>query len=751
MFWERDPYDRDDIIDQEFHPDHLLPSPSPTYSSEDKTKYDSPYPIPKDSDFPPILYPTQPSYHPFQTELRLYIDLGENLDIRISPTTTWPAPTPTKTYHKDLEDLEIIETLHYARPIIIRGFQGTFRHGRLPRKQIRCQSSKGLIYLTTSRNLHHPSKPHTAISPQPPETQTMFSFNVTTQNISTNSRSSSSYTSQFHYQPPSDSETDDQVPTTCPTTPLPSPIEDLETEVRVYQSSSSQLPIDPDTLWPQYPLMSKDVSTRSKILDLGLPETIKYGDAILIKGFKGQYHINHYFTVSCCAPPYQIIQIIATASLGIAFEHIGDTPWPTHKEGRMDGWMDGWHMAHVKPPRLIVVITGANSGIGYGTCCRLIDQLSYFNPPDANFLPPSKEIQNTISPYAGATELTLIVACRNPKYGQETCESLAEYAKKVCRRRQNNPDEDRGHAEKFYQNLKIEFMRLDLGSMDSVFSFAAEAQRRLPYISHLILNAGSAGLQSIDYPGAIKHFLTKGLIHGVTYPTFFVQGKSSVDEDGLSQIWKVNVFGHFCLYRKLEHLLRASPFEDARVEWTSSLDGFKHFYNFNDVQLLNTFHPYQPSKYQVNLLVAAFTQSEDKRVVKQGEAKLTHAMVHPGICHTNNASALFAFFVQMKVLSFLLARLLGSVNHPISPFKGAVSGTYAALTSRKALRGSIWDPPRMIGSRATIWGSAYVGLNHWECDFDEAEKLKSYCENVYQELPQMTISPLTEDSGVALP
>ncbi|GJJ15208.1 hypothetical protein Clacol_009484 [Clathrus columnatus] len=126
MFWERDPYNRDDIIDQEFHPDHLLPSPSPTYSSEDKTKYDSPYPIPKDSDFPPILYLTQPSYHPFQMELRLYVDLGEKLDIRISPTTAWPAPTPTKTYHKDLEDLEIIETLLYARPIVIRGFQGAF-------------------------------------------------------------------------------------------------------------------------------------------------------------------------------------------------------------------------------------------------------------------------------------------------------------------------------------------------------------------------------------------------------------------------------------------------------------------------------------------------------------------------------------------------------------------------------------------------------------------------------------------------
>ncbi|GJJ09127.1 hypothetical protein Clacol_003349 [Clathrus columnatus] len=114
----------------------------------------------------------------------------------------------------------------------------------------------------------------------------MFSFNVTTQNTSTNSSSSSSYTSQFHYQPPFDSDMDDQAPTR-PITPLPSSIEDLETEVHVYRSLSSQLSINPDTLWPQYLLMSKDVSTRSKVLNLSLPETIKYGDAITMIGFKG--------------------------------------------------------------------------------------------------------------------------------------------------------------------------------------------------------------------------------------------------------------------------------------------------------------------------------------------------------------------------------------------------------------------------------------------------------------------------------
>ncbi|GJJ16146.1 hypothetical protein Clacol_010426 [Clathrus columnatus] len=73
----------------------------------------------------------------------------------------------------------------------------------------------------------------------------MFSFNVTIQNTSTNSSSSSSYTFRFRYQPLIDSDMDDQAPTHS-TTPLPSSIEDLETE-------------------PQYLLMSKDVSTRTSL------------------------------------------------------------------------------------------------------------------------------------------------------------------------------------------------------------------------------------------------------------------------------------------------------------------------------------------------------------------------------------------------------------------------------------------------------------------------------------------------------
>lgn len=155
------------------------------------------------------------------------------------------------------------------------------------------------------------------------------------------------------------------------------------------------------------------------------------------------------------------------------------------------------------------------------------------------------------------------------------------------------------------------------------------------------------------------------------------------------------------------------------------MDGFKHSFNPNDIQLLNTPEPYQPSKYQVNLVCAALARLEEKSQPKKGEAKLTHVSIHPGICSTNNtATALNAFMNLVKRFGFYMARWLGSPDHPVEPFKGALSGTFA----------------RLIGTRATFWGKEYVGLDPWELEKHEADLLEKYVEDCYSGLPQVTRS-----------
>lgn len=83
---------------------------------------------------------------------------------------------------------------------------------------------------------------------------------------------------------------------------------------------------------------------------------------------------------------------------------------------------------------------------------------------------------------------------------------------------------------------------------------------------------------------------------------------------------------------------------------------------------------------------------------------------------------------------------MGSQNHPVDPFKGALSGTFAALASKQILDEIVWNPPRLIGSRATFWGKEYVGLDHWELEEYEADLLEKYVEDIYNGLPQVARS-----------
>jgi 3-keto steroid reductase len=67
--------------------------------------------------------------------------------------------------------------------------------------------------------------------------------------------------------------------------------------------------------------------------------------------------------------------------------------------------------------RPVIVITGANSGVGFGVAQRLLIQLSSPTPPDTlashpHLTPPDE--QPFASPFAAPNGCTLILACRNP-------------------------------------------------------------------------------------------------------------------------------------------------------------------------------------------------------------------------------------------------------------------------------------------------------------------------------------------------
>jgi 3-keto steroid reductase len=207
-------------------------------------------------------------------------------------------------------------------------------------------------------------------------------------------------------------------------------------------------------------------------------------------------------------------------------------------------------------------LTISRSGFGFATCQRLLAQLSRPSPSDVLLGDNSAGAPQQQSPFAPTKQLTLVLACRNAKRANAARSLLLEFLDAEISRQKKSANYN-GHAEEFRRGLNIDFLPLDLASMDSVFECAKEARRqyalllpsslnrvnhcyRYPYITHLILNAGVCEIIGFDWYVAIWQFLA-GPVDAVTRPQYVIQPVGFESHDGLGLVWQSNVFGHYCL------------------------------------------------------------------------------------------------------------------------------------------------------------------------------------------------------------
>lgn len=122
----------------------------------------------------------------------------------------------------------------------------------------------------------------------------------------------------------------------------------------------------------------------------------------------------------------------------------------------------------------------STSGVGFGICHRLLVQLSQTTPPDAQpqfkSIFPGKAPQDN-APVETYDSLTLIMACRSQKRAFKARTKLLKLLDRHIEREQARPDYD-GHAERFRQNLEINFHYVDMSIMKTVFEFCDELSRR---------------------------------------------------------------------------------------------------------------------------------------------------------------------------------------------------------------------------------------------------------------------------------
>lgn len=98
-----------------------------------------------------------------------------------------------------------------------------------------------------------------------------------------------------------------------------------------------------------------------------------------------------------------------------------------------------------------------------------------------------------------------------------------------------------------------------------------------------------------------------------------------------------------------------TPFDNARVIWSSSLEASPKFYDSEDWQLTKTGHSYECSKYQIDIIA---TNLDHMALNSNEEKPILHFVSEPGVCSTSIALALASgIFDYIKLFLFYVVSL----------------------------------------------------------------------------------------------
>ncbi|XP_004068242.1 3-keto-steroid reductase isoform X2 [Oryzias latipes] len=313
--------------------------------------------------------------------------------------------------------------------------------------------------------------------------------------------------------------------------------------------------------------------------------------------------------------------------------------------------------------KTVVLVTGANSGIGLALCERLLSE--------------------------AAEGLQLCLACRNMQRARAARQSLLAS----------------------HPSAQVDLLQLDTSSISSVINAAQEVKLKYERLDYLYLNAGIMPNPQFD----VKAFFRGLFSSGVT--TMFATGggiitqRDGVTPDGLREVFATNLFGHFLLVRELEPVLCRAG-QTSQLIWTSSNNAHRSAFSLEDLQHQKGTQPYSSSKYASDLLSLALN-------IHHNNQGLYSSVICPGFVMTNLTYSILptlpAFLWTLLLPIFWLIRVFTN-TFTLTPYSGA-----EALLWLFKQRPETLDPYAKYHSLTSGLGNNYTQPRKMDIDLETAE------------------------------
>ncbi|KAB5542874.1 hypothetical protein GE09DRAFT_1225024 [Coniochaeta sp. 2T2.1] len=369
----------------------------------------------------------------------------------------------------------------------------------------------------------------------------------------------------------------------------------------------------------------------------------------------------------------------------------------------------------VSPDKMtFVLVTGANSGIGFGICQRLIDEFIATRSLDSH--------------------LILIPTARSTRKSDDTVNALRQYAAKraECSKTLKSRLGPGYEASETTRRIHLVSIQLDLCNLPSIRgaadqlvngtlsnpsdtdAFLSLVDVRIPRLDAVILNAGIGGWSGLNWSKVAHCFFSKGIVQATTFPTFKAGIKGltvnpipanpkSDDESKtspvLGEVFCANVFGHYLFVHAVLPLLSREPASTAppgRIIWESSIEPTGGDFSPSDFQAIKTKDAYESSKRLTDIIAMTSSlpsvkpysasylspppSSKDRNLLTPPKIYLAHPGVVVSTLFPLNAFLFFWYRVVMY-----LSRWLGSPWHPVTAYNGACAMVWLALAGEDEL------------------------------------------------------------------